>query len=76
MTERQANSKAAPTHKLYRVVKGRTPQDKSIWTEVAACWPHKDGQGWNVRFKFNEAPTAGGEYVMRRDRRRDAQADA
>ena len=45
-----------PTHKLYRVVKGRTKLDKDIWTEVAGCWPHKDGSGFNVKFKFNEAP--------------------
>ena len=56
-----------PTHKLYRVVKGRTKLDKDIWTEVAGCWPHKDGSGFNVKFKYNEAPTNGGEYVMRLD---------
>jgi hypothetical protein len=56
-----------PTHKLYRVIKGRTKEDKSVWTQVAACWPHKDGSGFNVKFKFNEAPTNGGEYVMRLD---------
>lgn len=59
-----------PTHKLYRVLKGRTQHDKSIWTEVAACWPYKDGNGWNVKFRFNETPAAGAEYVMRRERLR------
>ncbi len=65
-----------PTHKIYRVVRGRGNLDKDIWTEVAACWQHKDGNGFNVKFKFNEAPTNGGEYVMRRDTRRTAQAEA
>ena len=65
-----------PTHKIYRVLKGRGNLDKDIWTEVAACWPHKDGNGFNVKFKFNEVPTNGGEYVMRRDTRRNAQTEA
>jgi len=59
-----------PTHKLYRVAKGRTEQDKSLWSEVAVCWPHKDGNGFSVKFNFNEAPQQGAEYVMRRDSRR------
>ena len=62
--------KSYPTYKLYRVVKGRTKEDKTIWSEVAACWPHKDGSGFNVKFKFNETPSNGAEYVMRRDTRR------
>jgi hypothetical protein len=63
-----------PTHKLYRVIKGRTKEDKTVWTEVAACWPHKDGIGFNVKFKFNEAPTNGGEFVMRRDTPKPSQS--
>lgn len=65
-----------PTHKLYRVLKSRTALDKTIWTEVAVCWPHKDGNGWNVKFKFNEAPATGAEYVMRRDTRRSPPVEA
>jgi hypothetical protein len=67
MNTPQKTSGNRPTHKLYRVIKGRTKEDKTIWTEMAACWPHKDGSGFNVKFKFNEAPTNGGEYVMRLD---------
>lgn len=63
-----------PTHKLYRVVRGRGNLDKDIWTEVAACWPHKDGSGFNVKFKFNETPANGGEYVMRRDTPKPSQS--
>lgn len=65
-----------PTYKLYRVVRGRGNLEKDIWTEVAACWPHKHSSGFNVKFKFNESPANGGEYVMRRERPRDAQAEA
>ncbi len=64
-----------PTHKLYRVVKGRTKLDKDIWTAVAVSWPHKDGSGFNVKFKFNETPNTGAEYVMRRDTRRPTQTE-
>ncbi len=65
-----------PTHKLYRVVKGRTKLDKDIWTAVAVCWPHKDGSGFNVKFRFNETPNTGAEYVMRRDTRRPTDTEA
>lgn len=76
MTTTTPTSGNRPTHKLYRVVKGRTKEDKSVWTEVAACWPHKDGSGFNVKFKDNETPVAGAEYVMRRDSRFSPQAEA
>ena len=71
-----ATPKAYPTHKLYRVVKGRTPEDRSVWSEVAICWPHKDGSGFTVKFKFNETPINGAEYVMRRDTRHHAASKA
>lgn len=65
-----------PTHKLYRVVRGRGNLNKDVWTAVAACWPHSDGDGFTVKFNFNEAPQQGAEYVMRRDTRRSSQAQA
>ena len=76
MTTTQTSSGNRPTHKLYRVVKGRTKEDKTVWSEVACCWPHKDGSGFNVKFKFNETPNTGAEYVMRRDTRRLTEAEA
>jgi len=69
MTTAPTAPKNYSTHKLYRVIKGRTNLDKDIWTPVAVCWPHKDGSGFNVRFNANETPAKGGEYVMRRDTR-------
>ena len=74
MTTKQTSSGNRPTHKLYRVIKGRTKEDKTVWTEVAACWPQKDGIGFNVKFKFNEAPTNGGEFVMRLDTPKPSQS--
>ncbi len=74
MTNPQTTSGSRPTHKLYRVIKGRTKEDKTVWTQVAACWPHKDGSSFNVKFKFNEAPANGGEYVMRLDTPKPSQS--
>lgn len=74
MTTPQTTTSNRPTHKLYRVIKGRTKEDKTVWTEVAACWPHKDGGGFNVKFKFNEVPVNGGEYVMRLDTPKPSQS--
>ena len=64
-----------PAFKIYRVVKAKSNLDKDIWTEVAACWPHQDGNGFNVKFNFNEAPQQGAQYVMRRDRRSSPEAE-
>ena len=61
-----------PTHKFYRVIKGRTEHDKDIWTDIAALWEHKDRQGFSVKFKPNEAYVPGAEYVIRRDKQRSA----
>ncbi len=74
MTTVETKTSNAPTHKLFRIIKGRTKADKDIWSVVAVCWPHKDGAGFNVKFNFNEAPQQGAEYVMRRDTRRSSQA--
>ena len=36
-----------PSHTVYHV----TPQgeDRKAWTVVGAAWPHKDGNGFNIR---------------------------
>ncbi len=73
-TTTKTPAKNSPSHKLYRVIKGRTEHDKSVWTPVAVCWPHRDGSGFNVKFNVNEAPAPGGEYVMRRDTRTPSQS--
>lgn len=67
-------SKNYPTHKMYRVVKGRTEHDKDLWTEIAGCWQHKDGNGLSVKFKLNEVYVPGAEYVIRRNKPQAASA--
>jgi hypothetical protein len=62
------STKTMPSHKMYRVIKGRTEQDKDIWTEIAALWEHKDRGGFSIKFKPNEGCVAGSEYVIRRNK--------
>jgi len=53
--------KNRPTHRVYSV----TPDSEgnSKWTEIGAAWPHKDGQGFNL--KLTALPAAGAGMVLR-----------
>ncbi len=51
-----------PTHRIYAVTKGK--DDKSNWLEIGAAWPHKDGDGFNLR--FDQFPLGGAEIVIRK----------
>lgn len=37
-----------PSH-VVSIVEGEG--DKSVWTEIGAMWPHKDGQGFQLNLK-------------------------
>jgi len=37
-----------PTHRAYAV---RKNGEKSHWTQIGACWPHKDGRGWSIQLE-------------------------
>ena len=50
-----------PTHRIYSVAKNG--DEKSIWTELGAAWPHKDGKGFQLKFKA--APFGECEVVLR-----------
>ena len=51
-----------PSHRVYSV--SRSGDDtKGKWTEIGAAWPHKDGQGFNL--KLSAMPAAGAEVVLR-----------
>lgn len=54
-------SKQRPTHRIYNVNKGE--EGKANWTEIGAAWPHKDGQGFGLR--FTAKPLDGAELVLR-----------
>jgi hypothetical protein len=49
-----------PTHRIYSVMR---KGEEAKWTEIGAAWPHKDGQGFNL--KFNAMPTGNADVVIR-----------
>lgn len=49
MTKENSSQKRKPTHRVYHVT---GEGEDTIWTPIAACWPHKDGRGWNVPIPF------------------------
>ena len=60
-----------PTHVAYHVREGQG--DKSYWTRIGAAWPHKDGDGYNIRFDITIRPDT--RLVLRKaDARPDAGA--
>jgi hypothetical protein len=42
-----------PTHELFAVKDGK--EGKSFWTKIGAAWPHKDGNGFSLKFDFYPA---------------------
>lgn len=53
---------AKPSHRIYSVQK-KESDTKPIWTEIGAAWPHKDGKGFNL--KFRASPFGESEVVLR-----------
>ena len=54
-------TKSRPTHRIYSVAKNA--DGKSSWTELGAAWPHKDGKGFQLKFKAS--PFGECEVVLR-----------
>jgi hypothetical protein len=54
-------TKARPTHRIYSVSKNGDA--KPFWTELGAAWPHKDGKGFQLKFKA--CPFGECEVVLR-----------
>jgi hypothetical protein len=59
-----ADTKKAPTHRLYAVRK--ISAEKSYWVQIGAAWANQDGKGFNI--KLNLLPVDGSEIVMREPR--------
>ena len=52
-----------PTQRVYAVIK-KEDNEKGIWLEIGAAWPHRDGKGFGV--KLNLVPFSGtAEIVIR-----------
>ena len=54
-------TKNRPTHRIFSVT--RPTDGDAKWTEIGAAWPHKDGQGFNL--KFDAMPANGADVVLR-----------
>jgi hypothetical protein len=63
------STKTRPTHRIYSVSK-KDGEAKQFWTEIGAAWPHKDGKGFNLKFKA--CPYGDSEVVIRVPRERAA----
>ena len=51
-------SAKAPTHEVFAVTR-KEPDSKGRWTKIGACWPHEDGDGFNLRLDFLPLDEAG-----------------
>lgn len=56
------SNKTKPTHRIFVVSKCVGDREPD-WLELGAAWPHKDGQGFNLRIKLPLPP--GTVFVMR-----------
>lgn len=61
MSKRSPN---APTHEIFAVVRGEDTESKSRWQKIGAAWPHKDGEGFNLKLEY--LPLNGAEMVIRK----------
>jgi hypothetical protein len=67
--EKIMSTKKQPTHRVYSVTKD---EEKPFWLEIGAAWPHKDGNGFNI--KLNACPIGNGEIVLRTAKPKEAGA--
>jgi len=54
----------APTHEIFAVIRGEGEDAKSRWQKIGAAWPHKDGDGFNLKLEY--LPLNGAEMVLRK----------
>jgi hypothetical protein len=54
-------TKSLPAYRIFSV---KTENDKSVWQEIGAAWPNKDGQGLSLTFKA--LPLPGANVVLRK----------
>ena len=59
-----------PSHLVYAVTKSG---DRSNWREIGAAWPHRDGEGFNL--KLDALPLNGAEIVIRKPKAGSGEAD-
>ena len=59
----KTRSPKAPTHEIFAVTR-REEGAKAIWRKVGACWPHDDGDGFNMELEY--LPLNNAELVIRK----------
>lgn len=62
-------TKNRPAYRLFSVTKD--PEGKAAWDELGALWPHKDGQGFNL--KLGKPVPSGADLVIRAAKKGGAQ---
>jgi len=60
-----------PSHRIYAVTK---IGERANWREIGAAWPHKDGEGFNLKLDF--LPLNGAELVVRKPKAEEAAGEA
>lgn len=74
MNKTQRSDKA-PTHEVFAVRRDGDGDDaKSFWTKIGAAWPHKDGDGFNLKLEL--LPLDGAELVIRKWKPKTETAEA
>jgi hypothetical protein len=48
MTTETNADRAGPAYTAFVVSAKREGQEKATWREIGACWPHKDGNGFDI----------------------------
>ena len=59
-----SRSPNAPTHEIFAVSRGDDKDAKGRWTKIGAAWPHKDGDGFNMKLEY--LPLNGAALVLRK----------
>lgn len=52
-----------PSHEVFAVTR-REGDEKGRWQKIGACWPHEDGDGFNLKLEY--LPLTGGDLVIRK----------
>ena len=64
-----SNNSNRPSHRVYAVTKNG---ERNFWQPIGAAWPHKDGEGFNLKLDF--LPLNGSEIVIRKPKADEADA--
>lgn len=59
-----------PSHLVYHVKDIEGSKADSLWTQVGAMWPHKNGEGWNMQLDL--LPVSSGKLIIRVNKPKDA----